>query len=148
MIREGSAPLTTTSPRSIDWRQHAACRNKKLDLFFPDGGTSVDRAQVKKDITRRAKTICGRCPVRQACADWALDEHIEYGIYGGLDETERRKILRARGAIQQSGPGRPLAPCGTKAAYERHVRYGEPIDDACRAGRSNQVRRDRKKAAA
>lgn len=27
---------------------------------------------------------------------------------------------------------RPLAPCGTDAAYQRHYRRGEPIDDACR----------------
>lgn len=26
---------------------------------------------------------------------------------------------------------RELKPCGTRAAYERHRRRGEPIDDAC-----------------
>jgi hypothetical protein len=30
-------------------------------------------------------------------------------------------------------PGRPVtAPCGSASAYKRHVRKGEPIDDACR----------------
>lgn len=28
---------------------------------------------------------------------------------------------------------RELSPCGTAAAYERHRRRGEPIDDACKA---------------
>lgn len=27
---------------------------------------------------------------------------------------------------------RELKPCGTRAAYTRHYRNGEPIDDACR----------------
>lgn len=33
---------------------------------------------------------------------------------------------------QRGGPPRKLAPCGTYAAYRRHQRRGEPIDDACR----------------
>lgn len=28
--------------------------------------------------------------------------------------------------------GQTIAPCGTPSAYTRHVRRGEPIDDACR----------------
>ena len=28
--------------------------------------------------------------------------------------------------------GQAIAPCGTPSAYSRHVRRGEPIDDACR----------------
>lgn len=28
---------------------------------------------------------------------------------------------------------RPKAPCGTYTAYKRHLRDGEPVDDACRA---------------
>jgi len=136
MIRVGSAPLTTTAPPiEDDWRQHAACRNKNLALFFPDGGTGPDRGQVKKDITDRAKRICRGCPVRQACEEWALENRIEFGIYGGLDEAQRRRILRSKGAIKQRGGGRKPAECGTRKAWERHIRNGEPIDDACAAGR-------------
>jgi hypothetical protein len=29
-----------------------------------------------------------------------------------------------------------VKPCGTDAAYARHYRHGEPIDDACRAAHS------------
>lgn len=46
---------------------------------------------------------------------------------------------------------RTLQPCGTHAAYQRHKRHGEPIDDACReaartqsakqAGRNPRIRR-------
>lgn len=33
---------------------------------------------------------------------------------------------------------RPLAPCGTPAAYRRHRRRGEPVDDACAAAAREQ----------
>ncbi|MEU1800819.1 hypothetical protein [Streptomyces sp. NPDC019937] len=35
---------------------------------------------------------------------------------------------------------RPLAPCGTLAAYQRHMRKHEPIDDACRQANTNAKR--------
>lgn len=31
---------------------------------------------------------------------------------------------------------KPLQPCGTDAAYQRHVKHSEPIDDACRDARN------------
>lgn len=39
---------------------------------------------------------------------------------------------------------RELSPCGTPAAYRRHKRNGEPVDDACaQAGRDQKnVRKD------
>ena len=41
------------------------------------------------------------------------------------------------------------APCGTTAAYQRHRRYGEPIDDACRQAQTDAARawRDNNRAA-
>lgn len=27
--------------------------------------------------------------------------------------------------------GQRLAPCGSFSAYKRHIKYGEPVDDAC-----------------
>lgn len=32
-----------------------------------------------------------------------------------------------------------LAPCGTYAAYKRHVRRGEPVDDACAATNTEEA---------
>ncbi|OZB87552.1 MAG: hypothetical protein B7X41_12710 [Microbacterium sp. 14-71-5] len=47
---------------------------------------------------------------------------------------------------------RPLAPCGTPAAYRRHRRRGEPVDDACAAAareqKNSRVRGKREKVAA
>ncbi|UGS27590.1 hypothetical protein K8F61_05215 [Microbacterium resistens] len=35
---------------------------------------------------------------------------------------------------------RELAPCGTRTAYKRHQRRGEPVDEACRAANAEYQR--------
>ncbi|MBV9024175.1 MAG: WhiB family transcriptional regulator [Streptomycetaceae bacterium] len=37
-----------------------------------------------------AKSICGRCPVKKDCFNYALDNEIRFGLWGGLTESERR----------------------------------------------------------
>ncbi len=70
------------------WRQAAACRNMDTDLFFPRGETGVPLEQ-----TVTAKAVCGGCPVRLACLEFAMATRQEYGIFGGLTEQERRSFL-------------------------------------------------------
>jgi WhiB family redox-sensing transcriptional regulator len=40
--------------------------------------------------------VCGACPVRAECLAEALDNEIEWGVWGGLTERERRALLRKR----------------------------------------------------
>jgi len=42
--------------------------------------------------------------------------------------------------------GRSKAPCGTDAAYRRHLREGTPVDDACQAAHTEAGRRYRQAA--
>ena len=42
---------------------------------------------------------------------------------------------------------RPESPCGTHAAYKRHKRRNEPVDDACREAAAEHVRAQRARAA-
>jgi len=72
-----------------DWRVAAACRDIDPELFFPDGDTRSARARVKA-----AKLICRGCPVNAACLSWALASGQQAGIWGGLTEDERRRLLR------------------------------------------------------
>jgi len=44
--------------------------------------------------------------------------------------AERSRAYRDR---KRGGPPRTPAPCGTPAAYRRHVNAGEDACDACRA---------------
>jgi len=122
MIRQGTAANhVTATPADVDWRHYAACSEENPDLFYGD-----------KTADEVAKDTCQRCSVRQACLDWALKTRERHGVWGGLDEHERRRILRRAGeAKTQRGPGRAKAPCGTRAAYDRHRKNGEPIDEAC-----------------
>lgn len=41
---------------------------------------------------------------------------------------------------------KPTAPCGTKPAYDRHLRNKEPIDDACRRANTVAKRQQRDSA--
>ena len=41
---------------------------------------------------------------------------------------------------------RKPSPCGTKAAYERHLRHKEPVDDACRLANTKAQRKTRAEA--
>lgn len=52
-------------------------------------------------------------------------------------ERAARYRARKRGEL----PPVTLAPCGTLAAYRRHTRHGEPIDQACRDAYNAEQRR-------
>jgi len=43
---------------------------------------------------KRARLLCSGCPVRLECLSEALDNRIEWGIWGGMTERERRLLLR------------------------------------------------------
>jgi WhiB family redox-sensing transcriptional regulator len=40
--------------------------------------------------------VCRSCPVRTECLADALDNRVEYGVWGGMTERERRALLRRR----------------------------------------------------
>jgi WhiB family redox-sensing transcriptional regulator len=40
--------------------------------------------------------MCAGCPVRTECLAEALDNQIEWGVWGGMTERERRALLRKR----------------------------------------------------
>ena len=67
-----------------DWTLAARCRGME-DALFPDG----------KD-QKRARLVCQGCPVRSTCLAEALDNRIEWGVWGGMTERERRQLLRQR----------------------------------------------------
>jgi WhiB family redox-sensing transcriptional regulator len=72
-----------------DWRHRAACRDEDPELFFPVSEMGPGARQVAQ-----AKAVCARCPVRSECLSYALDTGLDYGIFGGTTEGERRKLFR------------------------------------------------------
>lgn len=105
--RHATRPASPTAP---DWSQ-AVCAQTDPDLFFPDGVGNAITSQVKQ-----AKKICAGCPVKAACLDWAIETGQVGGVWGGLDQDERRPLARGRTVrripMSCKGPG-----------YKEH-RYG------------------------
>lgn len=76
------------------WRDAAACRGEDSSLFF---APSYFEKRFEKDGREaKAKAICATCPVQTPCLEFALATREAHGVWGGLNETERRQILRAR----------------------------------------------------
>lgn len=71
----------------MDWRHRAACKSEDPELFFPVGDTGPALLQIAK-----AKAVCRRCPVQAQCLNWALTSGQDFGVWGGLSETERRAV--------------------------------------------------------
>jgi WhiB family redox-sensing transcriptional regulator len=67
------------------WAAKGACRSSDPDALFVQGAAQ-----------NRAKAVCLSCPVRTECLSDALDHKIEFGVWGGMTERERRALLRRR----------------------------------------------------
>ncbi len=79
-----------TSERSVlAWRRDAACHDVETGVFFPEPEAEAPMVAV-------AKAICAACPVREACLNFAMTSRQDDGIWGGLDENERRRLRRRR----------------------------------------------------
>ena len=65
------------------WVSKARCRATDPDELFVSGAAQ-----------RRAAVICRQCPVILECAADALDNHAEFGIWGGMTERQRRALLK------------------------------------------------------
>lgn len=86
MTGRAPAPIRSAPPPP-DWSR-ASCRRRDPEWWFP-GATERDQL--------RAKRICGDCPVRDDCAEYAIPQPDLHGIWAGLTRLERKK-LRNEGA--------------------------------------------------
>lgn len=78
------------------WQMKAACRGPQSAIFFPPA--QFERKDEKEAREGRAKSICATCSVRRQCLDYAIRIKEPHGIWGGLNEIERRQLL-ARQAV-------------------------------------------------
>ena len=74
-----------------NWQLQAACRGPHAVVFFPP--TQFERKDDKLQRENRAKEICADCVVRTDCLDYALSIREPHGIWGGLNEVERKVLL-------------------------------------------------------
>jgi WhiB family redox-sensing transcriptional regulator len=73
-----------TVTRNEDWTLLAKCRGME-DALFPEASDQ-----------KKARLLCSGCPVQSECLAEALDNRIEWGVWGGMTERERRLLLRQR----------------------------------------------------
>ena len=76
------------------WQVKAACRGPQAAVFFPP--SSFERKDEKEAREVRAKAICADCPVRKPCLDYAIRIREPHGIWGGLNEVERKQMMARR----------------------------------------------------
>jgi WhiB family transcriptional regulator, redox-sensing transcriptional regulator len=77
-----------SAPRAVvaddrAWVSKGLCKETDPDALFVRGAAQ-----------RKAAAICRHCPVMQECAAEALDNKVEYGIWGGMTERRRRALLK------------------------------------------------------
>ena len=82
------SPAEAVREREL-WVRHAKCRDIDPDRFFVRGAKQ-----------RKAAEICDGCPVVQLCLADALDNNVEFGVWGGRTERQRRALLRHNPQIE------------------------------------------------
>lgn len=76
-------------PGTWNWRMAARCRTTDAENLFVRGARQ-----------REARIFCRPCPVRTECLAHALDHRVEFGVWGGMTERERRALLRRRPGVK------------------------------------------------
>ncbi|ORV63341.1 WhiB family transcriptional regulator [Mycobacterium gastri] len=76
-------PYGSDAEARAAWVSKARCRNIDPEELFVRGAAQ-----------REAAAFCRNCPVILECAADALDNRVEYGIWGGLTERQRRALLK------------------------------------------------------
>ncbi|MFE6977040.1 WhiB family transcriptional regulator [Streptomyces sp. NPDC057682] len=70
------------------WHRRGTCYGMDVEdaeaVFFPG---PRDHAEIAE-----AKELCGWCPVRRECLDFALENSLKEGVWGGMTEAERRPL--------------------------------------------------------
>lgn len=105
------------------WMADANCRGLDPRRFFPE----------RNEDLSFARQVCRACDVQAECLAYALNNGERNGIWGGMNERDRRRIRRRRAAIA-TGPVRRSAPVeehGSEAGYAQHTRAGTPPCLAC-----------------
>lgn len=79
---------------------------------------------------RKAKRLCGGCDHTVACLNYSIKERIPYGVFGGLDEDERRRMSGHRIRTSRLDPGCSIDGCddnhranGFCKRHDEQVRY-------------------------
>ena len=79
---------TSRSTWVEEWAQYGACSTADPDALFVQGAAQ-----------QQAKLVCMGCKVIAECLADSLDNHTEFGVWGGMTERERRALLKSRPSV-------------------------------------------------
>lgn len=68
----------------------ALCKGEDPELWFSVDGIGLGPANAKRALL--AVAICEECPHVTECGNYAVENHVEYGVWGGLTEADRETI--------------------------------------------------------
>lgn len=81
---------------SYAWQWQGSCMGKDSSVFF---SPEAERGAKRQRREAAAKAVCASCPVIERCREHAIDVQEPYGVWGGLTEAERAKIIESRTSI-------------------------------------------------
>jgi len=132
------AYIGSVAEARIAWVSKARCRSTDPDEFFVRGAAQ-----------RKAAVICRHCLVVAECLAYALGNQMEFGVWGGLTERQRRALLKQhpevaeffaaqRGPtrVDQAGPRKGLRGQPIRAAAKRAKAMADSVE-------ANERRRER-----
>lgn len=70
------------------------CAGLDTATFFPSDGMGV----------LKAVQICKTCPVRERCLEYALENAITMGVWGGVSERGRQRLRRSARHLGGAAP--------------------------------------------
>lgn len=86
----------TRVEEDLGWMHWALCQGGDPEDWF---------ASATSEAQARARATCAECPVREKCLEYSYTFGLPEGIWGGLDEEERRLERRARSARRRRAAG-------------------------------------------
>jgi WhiB family redox-sensing transcriptional regulator len=121
------------------WLSKARCRSTDPDEFFVRGAAQ-----------RKAAVICRHCPVVAECLAYALGNQMEFGVWGGLTERQRRVLLKQHPEVAEFFAAQ-RSPTGVdQRTGRRKALPGQPIRAAAKRAKAmansveaNERRRER-----
>lgn len=120
------ANLTATTPG-------LPCRTTDPEIFFSKSSNEREYA----------KGLCGECPIRTACAQYALDNPELRGVWGGTTAADRRSFQTGR-PWRFDERGRLRLECGSEDAYRAHFGYREQPCGECVAAHEVHIGGERR----
>lgn len=75
--------------RDENWMSQAGCVGYEPEWWFWFEGTPPW-------IKQSAQKICAECPVATQCLEYSIETRSEFGVWAGMTENQRRKLLKGR----------------------------------------------------